>query len=79
SAFSDITGGTTSRGVTLPSAVKGMVVRGYVNGTSSTNLWPASGATINGATANTPLMIPARKMFTAVAITTTAWAVQVGS
>jgi len=77
--FSDILGSNGTKGVTLPLASSGLVVRGYVDGNSAANLWPGSGATINGGAINSPISIPAHKVFTATAIDGSRWAVQVGS
>lgn len=78
-AFSTISNGGGGRGVTLPPAVTGLTIRGYISGSSATNLWPGSGAIINGLGSNQALSISANKPFTAIAYDATHWAVQVGA
>lgn len=62
-------------GFKLPAAVAGMVVEGYNSTATAGKLWPASGDSLNGNTADTSLTVAAHRAFRAVAYDATDWMV----
>ncbi len=77
--FADIVGGNGSRGATLPVPTQGMLVRGFIDGSNATMLYPSAGCSINGGSVNSGITVGARKPFTAIALDSSRWSVQIGA
>lgn len=72
----DVTGGDDTKGVILPTAVAGARVEVRNSGTAGLKIYPATGADINGGSANAAITILEDTHATFVAISATSWAAQ---
>ena len=73
--FNTVSGADGTKGVVLPAAVPGRVVRVYnEHATNGLKIYPATGGAINGGTANAAITMEGRTLATLVAVSSTNWA-----
>jgi hypothetical protein len=71
--YNIITSASAGTGVILPTASAGLLVTIVNRGANFVNLYPATGATMDGLPANNPIQIPVNGTITLEAASTTSW------